>query len=166
LAKAPPGRSTTPLLTALLLGVLAQVDVAEGVPDEAVRRLDHPAVHLILTWHTPVAASIAVVVAAIELCRGRPERAGRLLGVATMLRGRDDLGDIDVRVITQRATAALGTAGFAAAHAAGAAMSRAEAEDLVSAFIPAAVAHVSCSDPPACAAVGTGLPNMVQITAF
>ncbi|MFG6198195.1 BTAD domain-containing putative transcriptional regulator [Nonomuraea sp. JJY05] len=137
LAEAPPGRST-PHLTALLLGVLAQVDVAEGAPDEAVRRLDHPAVHMTLTWHTPVAAAIAAVAAAIELCHGRPERAGRLLGAATVLRGREDLGDDDVRTITQRATAALGAAGFAAAHAAGAAMSRAEAEDLVAAVITAA----------------------------
>ncbi|MFF5207620.1 BTAD domain-containing putative transcriptional regulator [Streptosporangium sp. NPDC000396] len=136
LAEAPPGRST-PHLTALLLCVLAQVDVAESFPDEAVRRLDHPAVHLTLTWHTPVAASIAIVVAAIELCRDRPERAGRLLGAATVLRGWDDLGDADVRMITQRATAALGAAGFAAAHDAGAAMPRAEAEDLVSAIITA-----------------------------
>ncbi|MFI7058148.1 BTAD domain-containing putative transcriptional regulator [Streptosporangium canum] len=139
LAEAPPGRST-PHLTALLLGVLAQVDVAEGFPDEAARRLDHPAVHLTLTWHTPVAASIAVVVAAIELCRDRPERAGRLLGVATVLRRWDDLDDVDVRMITQRATAALGAGGFAAAHAAGAAMSRAEAEGLVSAIVTAPAA--------------------------
>ncbi|MET8390212.1 hypothetical protein ABZV14_45330 [Streptosporangium canum] len=139
LAEAPPGRST-PHLAALLLGVLAQVDVAEGFPDEAVRRLDHPAVHLTLTWHTPVAASIAVVVAAIELCRDRPERAGRLLGVTTVLRRWDDLDDVDVRMITQRATAALGADGFAAAHAAGAAMSRAEAEGLVSAIITAPAA--------------------------
>jgi hypothetical protein len=137
LAAAPSDRSTTPPLTALLLGVLAQVDVAEGAPDEAVRRLDHPSVRLTLTWHTPVAASIAVVVAAIELCRDRPERAGRLLGAATMLRGRDDADDADVRTITQRATAALGATGFAAAHGAGAAMSRAEAEDLISAIITA-----------------------------
>ncbi len=139
LAEAPPGRST-PHLAALLLGVLAQVDVAEGFPDKAARRLDHPAVHLTLTWHTPVAASIAVVVAAIELCRDRPERAGRLLGVATVLRVCDDLGYVDVRMITQRTTAALGADGFAAAHAAGAAMSRAEAEGLVSAIITAPVA--------------------------
>lgn len=139
LAEAPPGRST-PHLAALLLGVLAQVDVAEGFPDKAVRRLDHPAVHLTLTWHTPVAASIAAVIAAIELCHDRPEQAGRLLGAATLLRGWDDLGDVDVRMITQRATAALGADGFAAAHAAGTAMSRAEAEALVSAIITAPAA--------------------------
>ncbi|MEV1249682.1 hypothetical protein [Nonomuraea sp. NPDC049750] len=134
-AEASPGRSTAPHLTALLLSVLAQVDVAEGSPDEAVRRLDHPAVHLTLTWRTPVAASIAVVVAAIELSRDRPKLAGRLLGAATVLRGWADLRDVDVRMVTKQATAALGAAGFAAAHAAGVAMSRAEAEDLVSAII-------------------------------
>ncbi|WP_214316829.1 BTAD domain-containing putative transcriptional regulator [Nonomuraea sediminis] len=138
LAEASPGRST-PHLTALLLGVLAQVDVAEGFPDEAVRRLDHPAVHLTLTWHTPVAAAIALAAAAIELCHDRPERAGRLLGAASVLRGREDRGDHDVRTITQRATGALGAAGFAAAHSAGAAMSRAEAEALVTATIAAPV---------------------------
>ncbi|WP_283136624.1 BTAD domain-containing putative transcriptional regulator [Rhizohabitans arisaemae] len=136
LAESPPGRST-PHLTVLLLSVLAQVDATEGRPDRAVRRLDHPAVHMTLTWHTQIAASIAVVIAEIELCRDRPERAGLLLGAAAVLRGRDGLGDAGVRTITQRATAALGAAGFAAARAQGAAMSRAEAEALVSAAIAA-----------------------------
>ncbi|WP_106400864.1 BTAD domain-containing putative transcriptional regulator [Actinocorallia populi] len=136
LAETPPGRST-PHLTALLLAVLAHVDAAEGLPDEAARRLDHPAVHLMLTWNTPVAASIAVAAAAIESCRDRPERAGRLLGAAVVLRCRDDPGDDDVRTLTEQATAALGAAGFAAAHAAGAAMARAGAEELVSAAITA-----------------------------
>ncbi|MFI6504915.1 AfsR/SARP family transcriptional regulator [Nonomuraea typhae] len=134
LAEAPPGRST-PHLSALLLAVLAQVEVAEGSPGAAARRLDHPAVHLTLTWHTPVAAAIAVAAAAIELGRDRPEGAGRLLGVATALRGWDDPGDADVRTITQRATAALGAARFAAARAEGTAMPRAQAEDLISAII-------------------------------
>ncbi|GIH80008.1 BTAD domain-containing putative transcriptional regulator [Planobispora longispora] len=139
LAEGPPGRST-PHLTALLLGVLAQADAAEGLPEEAVRRLDHPAVHLTLTWNTPVAAGTAVAAAAIELCRDRPERAGRLLGAAAVLRGRDDPDDADVRAIAQRVAAALGIAGFAAAHAAGAEMSRAEAEELVSAVVTAPAA--------------------------
>ncbi|MFI9550648.1 BTAD domain-containing putative transcriptional regulator [Nonomuraea endophytica] len=189
LAEATPGRST-PHLAALLLAVLAHVDAAEGAPDRAVRRLDHPAVHVTLTWNTPVAATIAVALAAIELSRplaaqldhheraeqqltaqldhheragrfaaqldhreqaghlldhreqtGKPldhrERAGRLLGAAIVLRGWDEPGDADVRAVTGRAVEALGEAGFAAAHAAGAGMSRAEAEGLVSAIITA-----------------------------
>ncbi|MFI6541302.1 BTAD domain-containing putative transcriptional regulator [Nonomuraea sp. NPDC050547] len=156
LAQAAPGRST-PHLAALLLGVLAHVDVAEGHPERAVRRLDHPAVHVTLTWNTPVAAAIALALAAIEASRPlaaqldhrRPagqrftaqldhrERAGRLLGAAVVLRGWEEPGDADVRAITERVTEALGAAGFAAAHAAGAAMSRAEAEGLVSAIITA-----------------------------
>ncbi|MFI7422464.1 AfsR/SARP family transcriptional regulator [Nonomuraea sp. NPDC049684] len=137
LACAPPDRSTTPPLTALLLGVLARADLAEGFPCQAARRLDHPAVRLTLTWHTPVAAATAVVAAAIELGRDRPERAGRLLGAATVLGGWTGPGDADLRRLPRRAEAALGAAGFAAAHAGGAAMSRAEAENLVTATITA-----------------------------
>ncbi|MBB5079044.1 AfsR/SARP family transcriptional regulator [Nonomuraea endophytica] len=147
LAEAAPGRST-PHLAALLLAVLAHVDAAEGHPEQAVRRLDHPAVHVTLTWNTPVAATIAVALAAGQLLDHREragqllgeqldhrERAGRLLGAAIVLRGWDEPGDADVRAVTRRAAEALGAAGFAAAHAAGAAMSRAEAEGLVSAII-------------------------------
>ncbi|MFI7537884.1 BTAD domain-containing putative transcriptional regulator [Streptosporangium sp. NPDC049376] len=137
LTEAPPGRAT-PHLTALLLAVLAQVDVAEGAPEEAARRLDHPAVRLTLAWHTPVAASIAVATAAIELCRNRAERAGRLLGAAAVLRGRDDPGDADARTVERRVTAVLGAAGFTAAYAVGAAASRAEAERLVSSVVTSA----------------------------
>ncbi|MBB4919736.1 BTAD domain-containing putative transcriptional regulator [Streptosporangium saharense] len=136
LTEAHPGRST-PHLTALLLAVLAHVDVAEGAPDEAAHRLDHPAVHLTLAWRTPVAASIAVAAAAIELCRDRPGRAGRLLGAAAVLRGRDDPDDPDVRLIARRATAVLGVAGFTDVYAVGAAAQRVEAEELVVAVITA-----------------------------
>ncbi|MFI7689880.1 AfsR/SARP family transcriptional regulator [Nonomuraea sp. NPDC049655] len=135
LACAPPDRSTTPPLTALLLGVLARADLAEGFPDRAARRLDHPAVRLTLTWHTPVAAATAVVAAAIELGRDRPERAGRLLGAATVLGGWTGPGGPDLRRLTHRAETALGPAAFAAAHAGGAAMSRAQAESLVAAAV-------------------------------
>ncbi|MEU1510351.1 BTAD domain-containing putative transcriptional regulator [Kitasatospora sp. NPDC005748] len=130
--QAPPAH-----LTALLRAVLAQADAADGLPDEAVRRLDHPAVHLVLSWDTPVAAGLAVVAADIELARARPAGAARLLGAATALRGTDEPGDEDVRRIARRAAAALGAAGFAAAHAEGAAMSRCRARGLVSALVTA-----------------------------
>ncbi|GAB2718334.1 BTAD domain-containing putative transcriptional regulator [Kitasatospora kifunensis] len=145
LTEAPGGQPTPSHLTALLLGVLAQVDAADGCPDEAVRRLDHPAVHLVLTWNSAITGWIAVVVAGIELCRDRPGSAARLLGAADLLRGSDDLGDPDVRRITQRATAALGAAGFAAAHATGATMTRTGARDLLSVIITAPGARPSCS---------------------
>lgn len=61
--------------------------------------------------------------------------AALLLGAADLLRGSDDLGDTDVRRIAGRATADLGAAGFASAHAAGAAMARTEARGLLSAII-------------------------------
>ncbi|MEV7360690.1 BTAD domain-containing putative transcriptional regulator [Kitasatospora sp. NPDC091276] len=149
LDQAPGGQPVPSHLTALLLGVLAQLDAADGLPGAAVRRLDHPAVHLVLTWNSAVAARIAVAAADIELCRGRPGEAALLLGAADLLRGSDDLGDTDVRRIAGRATADLGAAGFTSAHAAGAAMARTEARDLLSAIITSPSPAASPSPSPA-----------------
>jgi hypothetical protein len=54
-----------------------------------------------------------------------------LLGAALRSGGGDDLVDVDVAAITRLATARLGAARFTAAYDAGAAMSRAEAEELI-----------------------------------
>ncbi|MFF2044216.1 BTAD domain-containing putative transcriptional regulator [Kitasatospora sp. NPDC058170] len=137
LAGSPSDQAPPSHLTALLLGVLAQADAADGLPDDAVRRLDHPAVRLVLTWDSPVAAAIAVVAAEVELARDRPAGAARLLGAAAALRGADEPGDADVHRIAARAAAALGDAGFATVHAEGAEMTRNEARGLVSASISA-----------------------------
>ncbi|MFJ9953476.1 BTAD domain-containing putative transcriptional regulator [Kitasatospora sp. NPDC091207] len=157
---APPAEQEPPShLTALLLSVLAQADAAEGLPDDALRRLDHPAVHLVLAWETPVAAGLAVVVAGAELARARPCGAARLLGAATALRGAEDSDDLDARGIARRASAALGAAGFAAAHAAGSALSGTAARSLVTAAITApghAPGHASGSAPRAGAGAGPG----------
>ncbi|MET9403897.1 BTAD domain-containing putative transcriptional regulator [Kitasatospora sp. NPDC002965] len=136
LAESPDGRAVPSHLTALLLAVLAQADTAEGRPEDAARRLDHPAVHLMLARDTPAAAGIVAAVAGIELGRDRPASAARLLGAAAVLRGPDDLGDAVVRGVERRAAAALGD-GFAAARAAGAAMPRTEARGLASAVVAA-----------------------------
>ncbi|WP_131742724.1 ATP-binding protein, partial [Actinomadura roseirufa] len=97
-----PSDRATPHLTAMLLIMLAHLDAAEGHPGRAARRLDDPAVHLTLTWNTPVAPAVAVAAAAIELGRDRPDRAARLLGAATVLRGWDDPGDADVLTAARR----------------------------------------------------------------
>ncbi|MFI9330271.1 BTAD domain-containing putative transcriptional regulator [Kitasatospora sp. NPDC052868] len=135
LAEAPADQAPPSHLTALLLGVLAQVDAADGLPDDAVRRLDHPAVRLVLTWDSPVAAGLAVVAAEVALARDRPAGAARLLGAAAALRGAGEPGDADVQRIARRAATALGEPGFAAAHAEGAELTRGEARDLVSASL-------------------------------
>ncbi|MFE2727838.1 BTAD domain-containing putative transcriptional regulator [Kitasatospora sp. NPDC059327] len=137
LAAPPSGQAPPSHLTALLLGVLARADAAEGRPEDALRRLDHPAVHLVLAWETPVAAGLAVVVAGAELARARPGDAARLLGAATALRGAEDPDDPDARGIARRASAALGSAGFAVAHAAGSALSRTAARSLVTTTLTA-----------------------------
>ncbi|WP_232665542.1 BTAD domain-containing putative transcriptional regulator [Pseudonocardia sp. TRM90224] len=126
---------TPPHLAALLLCLLAQVDAAEERPDDAARRLNHVAVRLMLTWDTPIAAEIAVTTAWIELSRGRPIAAVQLLGAAATLRGAGDGADLDARRIAEQTTLALDEDDFMAAHAAGAALSWAEAKDLVAAVI-------------------------------
>ncbi|MFG3055151.1 BTAD domain-containing putative transcriptional regulator [Kitasatospora sp. NPDC048239] len=137
LAEAPADQAPPSHLTALLLGVLAQVDAADGLPDDAVRRLDHPAVRLVLTWDSPVAAGLAVVAAEVALARDRPDGAARLLGAAAALRGSGEPGDADVHRIARRAATALGEPGFATAHAEGAELTRSEARELVSASLTA-----------------------------
>ncbi|MCU1640325.1 MAG: ATPase-like protein [Nocardia sp.] len=135
LADPPAGEAIPVPLTALLLGMLAQADTADGNTEAALRSLDHPAVHLASTWYTPIAASIAVVVAGIELRRDHPTDAARLLGTAAALRGADDPDDIDVRRITQQANAILRESPFATAYDDGARMPRTEAWKLIFAVI-------------------------------
>ncbi|MFC8918128.1 ATP-binding protein [Streptomyces sp. NPDC057116] len=125
-------------LAALLLAALARIDAAEGGPGRAAARLDDPAVRQLLGWDTSVAARIAAVTADIAFARGDAEGAARLLGAATALRGAEDLGDEDVRALTGRVTGVLGAAGFTAAYAAGGALSRGDARDLVGAALAAA----------------------------
>lgn len=134
---APSGETIPSHLTALLLSVLAQADTADGDVESALRRLDHPAVHVVTTRYTPIAATIAVVVAAIELCQNRPSDAARLLGIAAALRGADDDNDAEVQRITQGAKAILGGTRFTAEYSAGASMPPTAARELVSAVIAA-----------------------------
>ncbi|RST16948.1 helix-turn-helix domain-containing protein [Streptomyces sp. WAC05374] len=132
------GRRPPAHLAALLRAALARIDAAEGGPGRAAARLDDPAVRQLLGWDTSVAARIAAATADIAFARGDAEGAARLLGAATALRGAEDLGDEDVRALTGRVTGVLGPAGFTAAYAAGKALSRAGARDLVGAALAAA----------------------------
>ncbi|MFF9868210.1 BTAD domain-containing putative transcriptional regulator [Streptomyces sp. NPDC013953] len=135
LAGTGPERRPPAHLVALLLGVLAGVEAASGRPERAVERLDHPAVRQLLSWDTPVAACLAVVAAGVALARDDAEAAARLLGAATALRGAEDMSDEDAQELTGHARRTLGAGRFAAAYAAGRALSREEARGLVSASL-------------------------------
>ncbi|MFJ6125646.1 BTAD domain-containing putative transcriptional regulator [Streptomyces griseoviridis] len=135
LAEGPPGRFPPAHLVALLLVVLAQVDAGRGLPDDGLRRLDHPAVHQLLGWDTPVASRIAVAVAAVELARGRGQSAGQLLGIGARLRGAEDPTDPEVAQVTRAATELLGETGFAAAYRVGLTAPRGRARERVAEIV-------------------------------
>jgi predicted ATPase/DNA-binding SARP family transcriptional activator len=125
LAAGMPGDEVPTHVTALLVGLLAELDAADGRPADARRRLAHPAVRLMSSWQSPVAAELAAVVARIELSRGRPELAAQLLAAARALGSVDD-----GRLAAEISAAAPGTTASP--------LSRAAASELVAAAVQAA----------------------------
>ncbi|MCP9975672.1 ATP-binding protein [Streptomyces somaliensis] len=71
-----------------------------------------------------VLATVAELLAAVTLHEGGPERAARLLGTATALRGLADLGSPEVRALDEELTARLGAAEFRRVRAEGEHLSR------------------------------------------
>ncbi|MFI5960496.1 hypothetical protein [Cryptosporangium sp. NPDC051539] len=119
----------------LLLGMLALVETTEETPDQAVRRLDHPAVRLALASRTPIAAALLAVLAVVECARDRPEPATRLLGAAHQLGRWDDVLDIDTAAAARSALARLGDARFSALYSAGESAPWASTQELVAASL-------------------------------
>ena len=74
----------------------------------------------------PVAATVAEGCAALAAARGQHHRAAELLGLAHTLHGFRDAASPEVRRVTAQSSAALGPADFAAAYAAGQALTRAD----------------------------------------
>lgn len=71
-----------------------------------------------------VLATVAELLATVALHEGGPERAARLLGTATALRGLADLGSPEVRALGEELTARLGAAEFRRVRAEGEHLSR------------------------------------------
>ncbi|MCP9986085.1 AAA family ATPase [Streptomyces sudanensis] len=74
-----------------------------------------------------VLATVAELLAVVTLHEGGPERAARLLGTATALRGLADLGSPEVRALDGELTARLGAEEFRRVRAEGERLSREEA---------------------------------------
>ncbi|WP_166509461.1 BTAD domain-containing putative transcriptional regulator [Blastococcus sp. TF02-8] len=74
----------------------------------------------------PVAAVVVQGLAALALAAGDPRRAATLLGMATVVRGRRDRGELIGRMVDQRVRRLLGEEETERLHAAGATPSRAE----------------------------------------
>ena len=113
--------------TAVVLAVRAEADAAQAAAllAEAHERL---AVALRLGVESagdmPVAAEVVLALAAVVRVEGDPERAARLMGMATSVRGRRDRGNLGGNATEQRLRAELGDAAFERLRAAGEAVPR------------------------------------------
>jgi hypothetical protein len=72
-------------------------------------------------------ASVAGALAQLALALGQPDRAARMVGAGTAVRGAADPTDPLIALLRPRLQQALGEDAYDQAHAAGAALSRAEA---------------------------------------
>lgn len=112
---------------AMVLSVLALLDLAVDDVDHAALVLAEAHEVTIATHDMPIIASYALVVAALAQARGESGSAARMLGVAARLRGAEDPTDIVVRRLRSELPAALGADVFTAAYERGRALSREDA---------------------------------------
>jgi hypothetical protein len=127
--------SGPPQIATMIIAWLVQVDAALDRLDDAARWLDRPEIAAVLDWDMPVAARLAVAVAVLESVAGFAERAARLLGAATALRGAEDRSDLSSRRLADDLVASLGRSEYTKAYTAAAAMPQPQARDLVIAAI-------------------------------
>jgi predicted ATPase/DNA-binding SARP family transcriptional activator len=114
--------------TAHVLAVLAETgpDSAPARLEEADRLLAAALLGAVeAAADMPVAAVVVQAMAAVARVHGDPERAAGLLGNASVLRGRRDLGNLGALATEQRLRAELGNAEFEQLRAAGEAVPRA-----------------------------------------
>ncbi|MBK1784379.1 AAA family ATPase [Prauserella sp. ASG 168] len=109
---------------------LGRIAEASGEYAEARRRFRDAARSGLGRSDVLVAALAAEGLAAVSLAEGDAAGAARLLGAGTAVRGGAIAADPDVERVASGAKAALGETGFAAAHAAGLALSQREALEL------------------------------------
>jgi len=79
------------------------------------------------TTDMPIVANVGVTGAKVEAVDGDPAIAARMLGAASVLRGAEDPTAVNIKRLMAELTEVLGADGFAAAYAAGRALTREEA---------------------------------------
>ncbi|UGQ13736.1 winged helix-turn-helix domain-containing protein [Yinghuangia sp. ASG 101] len=133
-AELPKNRSAQPQLVACLhlsLAYSADMPAARG---KARLALDSAVAAAVDGRDMPIVASVSEGLAWYAFQSGDPERAAELLGVAVALRGYRDLGSLDAERLTGQVRAALGALSddaYDKAFARGAALSQAEALDVL-----------------------------------
>ncbi|HYJ74542.1 MAG TPA: BTAD domain-containing putative transcriptional regulator [Kineosporiaceae bacterium] len=120
-----------PQILCASLATLAQAELDTGRPADALTHLRECVDMEVLRWDMPIAAQVCLVAAAASARCGDPATGARLLGAGTSLRGQTDAGDPEFAALDAALRDALGEAVAATAFADGAALSRAEALELL-----------------------------------
>lgn len=115
-----------------ILVAMGWTALAEGDPRRAAAYFQRTLNASRTTRSLLQAAAAADGLAGVALLESRPAEAAKLLGAATVLRSVPNLGDPDVERVTASARAQLGEQAYAAAHAEGAELARAEAYEWIS----------------------------------
>jgi predicted ATPase/DNA-binding SARP family transcriptional activator len=110
----------------MTLTTAAKIDLDEGNPDGARRRLEEAYPIALETKDMPIVAAVAVAVAMLAEQLGDHEAAAEILGAASQLRGADDVTQIDIAVLSKR-FGGLERGRYADAYARGRSLTRDEA---------------------------------------
>ena len=116
-----------PQLRALLMAGLAMLDLAEGALDRAAERIGRAFDEALTVRDMPVLGMIGVTAAHLCAARGETERAARVLGAASSVRGAEDPRNPDVVALMERLRSELGAGACRSAYDRGLALPREEA---------------------------------------
>ena len=109
---------------AITLAMAARTRLDTGEVGPAVELLHDGYAAAVQTRDAPLTAVVALVVVAAASVLGRPEHAAELLGAAAVLRGADDLSNLEVARMSADLRANLGDVAFELAYARGKGLDR------------------------------------------
>jgi ATP/maltotriose-dependent transcriptional regulator MalT len=132
----PPHHPIQGHAMSLILVMSASFALRSGELADAHRWLDEAFPIALATTDMPIVANVGVTSARLEAIDGDPAVAARMLGASAVLRGAEDSTALDIKRLTADLTERLGADGFAAAYAAGRALTRDEAIALLDPSVP------------------------------
>lgn len=122
----PDGSPMLGHVTAIVLGTVATVTLAVGGPGDPAADLARAYAAGVATGDMPIVSGVGRAVAALALFRGQPAAAASILGASAQLLGSADESDPEVRDLSDRVRAELGS-DFEECYRAGRGLSRPDA---------------------------------------
>jgi ATP/maltotriose-dependent transcriptional regulator MalT len=137
-AAAMSQQKASPHAQAWLLTTLGQIEAAEGDLKAARAHLAEAIAAGVGSLDAPVPAQVLIGAADVVMCEGDPVHAAELLGASLAIRGLPDQSAVDYPRVAAAARAALGDAGYEAAHRRGRSATLENAAELAGLPAPAA----------------------------